>query len=109
MIKQAGELDRRITLQGVSTSTDAFGQRVATYSTLAEVWANVVESGGAEGEEGDMVAATHKVAFTIRYRADVNERMRVVYNGVTYKILSVTPLDARKAFTKIVARYSDAA
>ena len=43
MIEQAGQLDRRITIQTFSETTDTFGQEVKSFSTLAQVWANVVE------------------------------------------------------------------
>jgi len=108
MIDQAGQLDRRITLQTFSEATDAFGQEVKSYSTLATVWAKVVEKIGKESEEGDMIAATKKVEFMIRYRTDVNEEMRISYNSNIYKIKAIQSADARKAFLKIVCLWSDA-
>lgn len=108
MIDQAGQLDRRITLQTFSETTDAFGQEVKSYSTLATVWAKVVEKIGKESEEGDMIAATKKVEFMIRYRTDVNEEMRISYNSNIYKIKAIQSADARKAFLKIVCLWSDA-
>ena len=111
MIDQAGQLDRRITLQTFSEATDAFGQEVKSYSTLATVWAKVVEkigTGNGEKEEGDMIAATKKVEFMIRYRTDVNEEMRISYNSNIYKIKAIQSADARKAFLKIVCLWSDA-
>lgn len=108
MIDQAGQLDRRITLQTFSEATDSFGQEVKTYSTLASVWANVVEKVGSEGEDGDMLAATKKVEFIIRYRTDVNEQMRISYNSNIYKIQAIQNADARKAFLKLVCLWFDA-
>ena len=108
MIDQAGQLDRRITLQTFSEATDSFGQEVKTYSTLASVWANVKEKVGSEGEDGDMLAATKKVEFIIRYRTDVNEQMRISYNSNIYKIQAIQSADARKAFLKLVCLWSDA-
>lgn len=108
MIDQAGQLDRRITIQTFSESTDSFGQEAKTYSTLASVWANVKEKVGSEGEDGDMIAATKKVEFIIRYRTDVNEQMRISYNSNTYKIQAIQSADARKAFLKLVCLWSDA-
>lgn len=108
MIDQAGQLDRRITIQNFSETTDSFGQEVKSFSTLASVWANVVEKVGREGEDGDMIAATKKVEFIIRYRTDVDEEMRISYNSNTYKIQAIQSADARKAFLKIVCLWSDA-
>lgn len=108
MIDQAGQLDRRITIQNFSETTDSFGQEVKSFSTLASVWANVVEKVGREGEDGEMIAATKKVEFVIRYRTDVDEEMRISYNNNTYKIQAIQSADARKAFLKIVCLWSDA-
>lgn len=108
MIDQAGQLDRRITIQTFSESTDSFGQEVKSYSTLASVWANVTEKVGSEGEDGDMIAATKRVEFIIRYRTDVNEQMRISYNSNIYKIQAIQSADARKAFLKLVCLWSDA-
>ena len=108
MIDQAGQLDRRITIQTFSETTDNFGQEVKSFSTLASVWANVVEKVGREGEDGEMIAATKKVEFIIRYRTDVDEEMRIIYNSNTYKIQAIQSADARKAFLKIVCLWSDA-
>ena len=108
MIDQAGQLDRRITIQNFSETTDNFGQEVKSFSTLASVWANVVEKVGREGEDGDMISATKKVEFIIRYRTDVNEEMRISYNSNIYKIQAIQSADARKAFLKIVCLWSDA-
>ena len=107
MIDQAGQLDRRITIQNFSETTDSFGQEVKSFSTLASVWANVVEKVGSEGEDGEMIAATKKVEFVIRYRTDVDEEMRIIYNNNTYKIQAIQSADARKAFLKIVCLWSD--
>jgi len=108
MIEQAVQLDRRITIQTFSETTDTFGQEVKSFSTLASVWANVVERVGREGEDGEMIAATKKVEFIIRYRTDVDEEMRISYNNNTYKIQAIQSADARKAFLKIVCLWSDA-
>ena len=108
MIDQAGQLDRRITIQTFSETTDNFGQEVKSFSTLDSVWANVVERVGREGEDGEMIAATKKVEFIIRYRTDVDEEMRITYNSNTYKIQAIQSADARKAFLKIVCLWSDA-
>ena len=108
MIDQAGQLDRRITIQTFSETTDNFGQEVKSFSTLDSVWANVVERVGREGEDGEMIAATKKVEFVIRYRTDVDEEMRISYNNNTYKIQAIQSADARKAFLKIVCLWSDA-
>lgn len=108
MIDQAGQLDRRITIQSFSTTTDAFGQKIKSFGTLANVWAKVVEKVGDEGENGDMISATKRVDFFIRYRSDINEQMRITYNNETYKIHAIQSADARQAYQMIRCEYTDA-
>jgi len=107
MIDHAGQLDRRITIQSFTTTTDDFGEVVKSFTTLAEVWAKVEEKRGNEGEDGNQLVATKRVEFFIRYRSDINEQMRIVYNNETYKIETILNADARKAFQKIVTRWED--
>jgi len=147
MIDQAGQLDRRITIQEpvnareyTTNAVDAFGQRVegdsatlegedcivsdinelggiqgdpygqivVDFITLATVWSNVTEKVGSEAENGDMISSTKRVEFIIRYRTDVTEEMRIIYNNNIYKIETIQNADARKAFLKVVCSWSDA-
>jgi len=107
MIDHAGQLDRRITIQSFTTSTDDFGEVIQSFTTLANVWAKVEEKSGSEGEDGNQLVATRKVEFFIRYRSDINEQMRIVYEGQTHKIEAILNADSRKAFQKIVTRFAD--
>jgi SPP1 family predicted phage head-tail adaptor len=102
-----GDFDQRITIQNVTESVDTFGQRVQSFSTLAVVWAKVEEKRGAEGEQSNQIVATRMVEFLIRYRAGLNERMRVVYRGNTYMIESIISGDDRKNTLRIHTKLSD--
>jgi len=107
MIDHAGQLDRRITIQSFTTTTDDFGEVVKSFTTLANVWAKVIEKSGKEGEDGNQIVASKSVEFFIRYRSDINEQMRIQYNNETYKIEAILNADARKAFQKIITRWAD--
>ncbi len=102
-----GDFDQRITIQNVTESVDTFGQRVQSFSTLAVVWAKVEEKRGMEGEQSNQIVATRMVEFLIRYRAGLNERMRVVYRGNTYMIESIISGDERKNTLRIHTKLSD--
>ena len=107
MIKQSGQLDRRITIKKFTTSTDDFGQINKTFTTLASVWAKVVEKSGSEKEISDQIVAVKKVEFTIRHRSDLNEQMRIEYNGKTYTIEAIIGSDQRDSFQRIDTRLAD--
>ena len=104
---QSGQLDRRITIQSFTESTDDFGEVILSFTTLANVWAKVVEKSGNEGEDGNQMVATQKVEFFIRYRSDINEQMQIVYDNRTYTIEAILNADSRKSFQKIVTRFAD--
>lgn len=107
MIKQSGQLDRRIVIKKFTTSTDDFGQINKTFTTLATVWSKVVERSGSEKEISDQMIAVKKVDFFIRYRSDINEQMRIEYNGKTYTIEAIINGDARESFQRIETRLTD--
>ena len=102
-----GDFDQRITIQNVTESVDTFGQRVQTFSTLANVWAKVEEKSGSEGETSDQIIATRKVQFLIRWRNDINEQMRILYRGQIYEIESIINADARRHTMRIHTKLSD--
>lgn len=86
MALEAGDLDRRITIQQATSVADAFGEPIETWSDLATVWAEVVPLGGREFFEARQVNAEQTARFRIRYRADITREMRVLYDGKTYGI-----------------------
>ena len=93
------------TLGGVPD--DFYGQENRDFSTLATVWAKVEERNGNEKELGNQLVATRFVDFIIRYKSGLDEQMRIVYGGQTYKIQSIIKEDARKSFMRITTQLKD--
>lgn len=86
-----GQMDRRITLQRATLATNAYGERVETWGTLATVWAQIQykEGSGKEAVQSDQLFSSQPVHFIIRYSTDVSSIRpsdRVSYNGDTYQI-----------------------
>jgi SPP1 family predicted phage head-tail adaptor len=86
-----GQMDRRITLQRAALATNAYGERVETWGTLATVWAQIQykEGSGKEAVQSDQLFSSQPVHFIIRYSTDVSSIRpsdRVSYNGDTYQI-----------------------
>lgn len=86
-----GQMDRRITLQRATLATNAYGERVETWGTLATVWAQIQykEGSGKEAVQSDQVFSSQPVHFIIRYSTDVSSIRpsdRVSYKGDTYQI-----------------------
>lgn len=87
----AGKLDQRITLQRLvagSPAQDEYGAPQGTWTDVATVWAEVNPQSGREfiagqAEHGELL---YKVAM--RYRADVDATMRLVWQGHTLEIVA---------------------
>jgi len=87
---QAGALDRRITIQERTDTRDGAGEPVPTWSTLAEVWASLEPLQGREDFDAQQINAIRPTKFRIRYREDVDETMRIAWDGQTWDINAIT-------------------
>jgi SPP1 family predicted phage head-tail adaptor len=86
-----GQLNQRIVIQQETASRGDFGQEILTWSDLTSCWSLVEFSmaGSGEGIAADQIVVTTRADFTIRQRNDINEKMRIVYNGSNYGILNI--------------------
>lgn len=104
-----GELDRLITIQEpVITNGTAGSDIIDTWTDLDDVYAKVTEKTGTEGVEAGRNTYLQSTIFTIRYYAGLNTRMRIIYSGFVYAIVSITENGgARSGFLDIVAELKD--
>lgn len=102
---QSAKLDRRITLQRFTFTTDeGSGEQVKTWSDLATVWANYKPVSDGEKMQAGEVSATLSARFTIRYDsawADLSALDRVVFEGRTFDIFGTKEVDGRRQFLEI--------
>ncbi len=95
----AGKLDRRITLQRASVTTNEYGEEVPTWLTLATVWASKKDVSDGERIAAAEVAAEIGTRFQIRWDSswsDLSPLDRVVYDGRTYNISAVKEIGRRE-------------
>ena len=83
---KGGIIDRRISIEQKSIVTASNGQRTNTWSTLLTTWANPVEKDGVEKTDNNNRSTQRMVNFRIRYRSNITNEMRVVWEGKYYKI-----------------------
>jgi SPP1 family predicted phage head-tail adaptor len=93
---EAGKLDRRITVERATTTTDAYGGEVATWVPLGTVWAAVEPISDGERFRAAEVAAQVTTRFRIRWGLGVTVEDRVVYDGRTYGIVGVKEIGRRE-------------
>lgn len=83
----ARDLRHQITVRAPGTAEDALGQRVASWSNVCTVWAQVLPMQGRESEAGSAAQAQATVRFRIRHRAGITAAMQVVWQGLAHAIV----------------------
>lgn len=97
-----GQLNSRATVQIESTTQDAIGQPVATWSTYAQVHCRIRHlAGSQEGQKAGGVYSTVRTEIRTRYRTDLTNAMRISHRGKTYRIVGVRPNEMNKEWTDI--------
>jgi len=90
-ITKIGNLDRVITLQKRTTTQNAFGEKVDTFSDDQNMRAELVEfENGGEDYEAKQETAVTELVFRVRYKEKLNEEdYRIKHNGKTFNIKRV--------------------
>lgn len=92
------QLNRRVELQRATIQRDSYGGEVKTWATLATVWARVEVTGVSENFDNDANRAVpiRNAKMEIRYRRDLRETDRVVYDGLAWDIEGLGELGYRR-------------
>ncbi len=84
----SARMDRKITIQEPTTTTNDYGEKETTWSELASVWADVKQQSARETWGAGKIAET-EIAFKIRHRTGIDETCRVVYDSINYDITGI--------------------
>jgi SPP1 family predicted phage head-tail adaptor len=101
-----GELDQLVTLQARTETEDSGGGITvawANFATDASVWADPQPLYGKEAIEDGAFNASGAWLFRIRYRGDVTERDRIMWNGEPYNITRIMRRGGREQYLMIEA------
>lgn len=94
---EAGKLRHRLQLQRRALDSngdpllDTNGEQVEEWETFATVWGSIYPLSAREFVQSQEVQSEVVARITIRYRADVNSTVRIVYRGKIYNIAGVLP------------------
>lgn len=95
----------RIDIQELTETLDSYGQAIKSWSNLeTNLPAKYEPFAGQETIRGDQVEAGVKAVFTIRYRNDLNSKMRVIFDGETYGIVHVKRVEGGKRYIELHCR-----
>ena len=91
-------LDRIIELQRLVLTRGDFGDAVESWSEIDKVWANVNQTGVSEEFENaaDRDVALRNATIRIRWRDDLQESSRVIYDGFPWDIKGIGELGYRR-------------
>lgn len=94
---EAGKLRRKITIQQeiASDTKDEYGQYPMTWTAVITVRASVVGNRGREFYAALAAESDVETVFGMRYRSEVKNNMRILYNDEQYEILSAVNVDER--------------
>jgi len=107
---QAGELDRRITIERYSSSINDFGEEVGAWNELATVWAGKTDVRDSERFSAQQVNSTITTRWRIRYLskiADINPKDRLTHNGLLYGIVAVKEIGRKEGLEITAAARND--
>lgn len=107
-----GRLDRRITLikpilvTGSSNQDEITGWEVIDNNP--DVWADKIDNSGRTLVDGDRVAFSQTTSWIIRFREDLNVRMRLVWNTKVYEVFNISEISKdRDRYLKIETNFLD--
>lgn len=100
----AGKLRHLVTLQKKSVSgKDVMGGQLYTWADVATERASVRPASAREVQAADQRQGETLVEIELRYRADVVQEWRVLWQGRPYDIRSVLDVDGRGRHLKLLA------
>jgi SPP1 family predicted phage head-tail adaptor len=86
-------LNRKIELQQLVKTPTATGGFTQSWVSVATLWAKIKNTSGSELLHADQLGATSFSDFTIRYRANINELMKIVYRGIDYQVRHINNIE----------------
>jgi SPP1 family predicted phage head-tail adaptor len=100
----AGSLRKRVAIETVGSALDDYGDLTGSWTTLATVWASIDSVSGTEREIASELVGivTHRVKM--RYRSAVNSASRLIYDGRTFEVESVTDWQERGIFLELLCK-----
>ena len=93
-----GKLDRLVVIKQSTFTQYAYGENIASNSTLASVWARFEFEKGKAGYEADTFIGTAPAKITISYRSDiqVSPKHYIEYNSKDWFIRSVEEIGRKE-------------
>lgn len=93
---EAGKLFQEIVIEQRGETINSIGESVASWSTYASCYAEVVNTGGSEVTIANQVNGIFDTTFKIRYDSGIRSTMRIVHRSRYYNIVDWEELADRQ-------------
>ena len=100
---EIGKLNKRVLLQTYTVTENDMGDSISTWVDFATVWASATNLSGKEYFAAMQVQAENTIKFIIRYNKNVNETMRIIFEGNNYNIVFIDNIKYDNKFMEIKA------
>lgn len=87
------KLNRKVELYRLEKTATPTGGFAESWVKVADLWAHIKNMSGTELVRADQLGATAYSDFTIRYRSNISEQMKLVYRGADYQIRHINNLE----------------
>ena len=95
------DLNRKVELQSLTKTPTASGGFTDVWTSVAFLWAKIKNASGSELIHADQLGAVAFSDFTIRYRANISESMKLIYRGTEFQIRHINNLEEADLFMVI--------
>lgn len=108
-----GRHDRRVTfIQPIISTGTSNEDKITSWEEIDSnptVWARKIEEGGGTGVTADRVTHSRAVSFVVRFREDLNVRMRLVLDTLVYEIINIAEADqgGRERYLNVLTQLLD--
>ena len=91
MIKDPGQLDRKITFEQATATRGANGEQLEAWATYGLRWAKLDSGTGTENVDQGRLIGDSRAVFTVRYDPSISKAMRILYDSKYYNIYNIIP------------------
>lgn len=103
-VTNPGELRTSISVESPTSTPDAGGFQVRSYTAVATVLARWRNLHGAELFADGVVQSRQPARVLIRYRSDIDVSWSVVYGGQRYEITGLDNINARGEYIELTVQ-----
>ena len=96
-----GKMRHRIEIQHLADGENEVGETIKVWTKYKKLWAEKKQLKGENPIYSDKEGIQYKYRFKVRYRTDIDEDMRVIYDGIIYDIKNINHVKELNPYTTI--------